>query len=79
MKLQPLALVVFLMSPPSAANFSRRHCRTLSAAAKKPASRAGFLFLKLNLCRLPSLFLTLAAPSHPSHISSLITQTPSSL
>ena len=70
MKLQPLALVVFLISPPSAANFSRRHCRTLSAAAKKPASRAGFLFLKLNLTLRFAPFLSLAPHFHSSLISS---------
>ncbi len=79
MKLPLLAMAVFLLSPTTAANCFRRHCRTLSASPKKPASLAGFLFLKLNLCRLPSLSLPLATPSHPPHISSLITQTPSSL
>jgi hypothetical protein len=79
MKLQPLALVVFPYLPPSAANCSRRHSRTLSAAAKKPASLAGFIFLRLNLSRLPPLFLALAAPSLPFLLLKFITQTPSSL
>jgi hypothetical protein len=45
MKLQLLAMPVFLLSPTTAANCFRRHCRTLSASAKKPASLAGFLYL----------------------------------
>jgi hypothetical protein len=34
MKLQPLAMVVFLLSPATAAHCSRRHRRTLSATKK---------------------------------------------
>jgi hypothetical protein len=80
MNIHLLAIVVFLMSSPS----PRRTAFAVTAelclqAQKKPASLAGFLFLKLNFCRLPSLSLPLATPSHPPHISSLITQTPSSL
>jgi hypothetical protein len=79
MKLPLLAMADFLLSPNTAANSFRPHCRTLSANAKKPASLAGFLSLKLNFCRLPSLSLPLATPSHQSPISSLIALTPSSL
>ena len=78
MKLQPLAIVVFLMSPTSAANCSPRHCRTLPATAKKPASLAGFLFLKLNLTLRFALFLSLAPTSLQPHLLNLITQTPNS-
>ncbi len=35
MKLRPLAIVLFLFSPVTAANCSRRHRRTLSATTKK--------------------------------------------
>ena len=72
MKLQQLAIVVFLISPTSAANCSRRHCRTLSATAKKPASLAGFLFLKFNLTLPFALF-----PPWPQLHSSLISSTSS--
>ncbi len=78
MKLQPPAIVVSFMSPPSAANCSRRHCRTLSATAKKPASLAGCLSLKLNLTLRFAPFLSLAPPSLQSHLLNLITQTPNS-
>jgi hypothetical protein len=40
------------------ANFARRR-RTLSAITKKPASLAGFSYLRLCLTRLTSLFLLL--------------------
>jgi hypothetical protein len=79
MKLPLLAMAVSLLSPTTAANCFRRHYRTLSASPKKPASVAGFLFLKLNLCRLPSLFSSLAPPSPPSHLIQSITQTPNTL
>jgi hypothetical protein len=78
MNIQLLAMPVFLLSPTTAANCFRRHCRTLSPTAKKPASVAGFLFLRLIFSRLPPLFLLLAAPSYPSYLLNLITQTPSS-
>ena len=78
MKLQQLAIVVFLISPTSAANCSRPHCRTLSATAKKPASLAGFLFLKFNLTLPFALFPPLAPTSLQPHLLNLITQTPNS-
>ena len=70
MKLPLPAMVLFLFSPASAANSSRRHRRTLSATAKKPASLAGFLFLKLNLSRLAALFSLPPPHLHPRLISS---------
>jgi len=77
MKLRQPFVVVTIV-PATAANNSRRHRRTLSATAKKPASVAGFLFLKLNFAFRSTLFLPLATPSHQSHLLKLITQTPSS-
>lgn len=69
MKLQPLTIVLFLISPTTAANCSRRHCRTLSTTQKKPASLAGFLFLTLYIIRLIA-HLPPAAQLHPPIISS---------
>jgi hypothetical protein len=81
MNLPLLAIPVFLLSPTSAANCFRRHCRTLSATAKKPAPTrvgAGFRFLFLNLNLRFALSLSLAPPS-PCLISpAFITQTPNS-
>jgi hypothetical protein len=57
MKLHLLAIVTSLLSPAIAAICSRRHRRTLSATAKKPASVAGFLYLSLSITRLITLFL----------------------
>ncbi len=79
MKTQPLTMVVSLLCPPTATNSSHRHCRTLSASAKKPASLAGFLHLGLTFSPRTALFpacnLTfLQASLIPSSI-----QTPSSL
>ncbi|CAN5567433.1 hypothetical protein BH20ACI3_BH20ACI3_43120 [soil metagenome] len=79
MKLRPLAIVLFLFSPVTAANCSRRHRRTLSATTKKPASMAGFLYLRLSLTRLTALLLP-PAPLPPTPRSIQLTiQTPSSL
>jgi hypothetical protein len=44
----------------------------------RPASLAGFLFLKLNLTLRFALFLSLAPPSLQPHLLNLITQTPGS-
>jgi hypothetical protein len=74
MKLYPLAIVVFLLSPATAANCSRRHRRTLSQITKtlsalaktlspftkKPASLAGFLYLILRNIRRTAPFLPAA-------------------
>lgn len=78
MKLQLLTTAVFIWSPSSAANCSRRLCRTLSASAKKPASLAGFLYLILYLTLRFALFLSLAPPSPQPHLLYLIIQTPNS-
>jgi hypothetical protein len=56
MKLHLLAMVLFLLFPTTAAYCSRRHRRTLSASAKKTASVAGCLSLRLNISRLAALF-----------------------
>jgi hypothetical protein len=81
MKLQPLAMVVSLLSPTTAAAAycSRCHRPTLSATAKKPASMAGLLYLPLNIAR-PSAFFLPAPPAsqQPCALKS-ITQTPSNL
>ena len=45
MKLSTAGYCHLPISPATAANSSRRHRRTLSATAKKPASLAGFLYL----------------------------------
>jgi hypothetical protein len=79
MKLRLPAMVIFLLSPVSAAICSRRHRRTLSATAKKPASVAGFLYLRLCITRLTTLFLSAAPLSLSPHSLKLIIQTPSSL
>ncbi len=79
MKLYPLAIVVFLLSPATAASCSRRHCRTLSATAKKPASVAGFLYLRLSMTRLTALFLPAAPLSRTPRSLQLTIQTPSNL
>jgi hypothetical protein len=78
MKLPPLTIIVSLLCPPTAANHSRRHCRTLSVSAKKPASVAGFLYLRLSISRLTAPLLHAAPASHPHPSLKLITQTPSS-
>lgn len=78
MKLQLLA-VVSLLCPPSAANYSRRHSRTLSATVKKPASLAGFLSRRLYMTRLIAHFLPCCRASSTSRSLKLITQTPNSL
>ncbi len=51
--------------PRTAANYSRRFPRTLSATAKKPASLAGFLSRGLNISRLTVLFLPASPLSAP--------------
>lgn len=83
MKLRLLAIVVFLFSPAIAANCSRRHRRTLSATAKKPASGAGFLYLRLSMMlsmtHLLALFLPAAPLSRSPRSFQLTIQTPSSL
>jgi len=79
MKLRLPAIVVFLLSPATAASCSRRHRRTLSATAKKPASVAGFLYLRLSMTRLTALFLPAARASHTPRSLQLTIQTPSSL
>ncbi len=83
MKLPLPPIVVFLLSPATAANNSRRHRRTLSATAKKPASVAGFRYLilsmMLSMTRLTALFLPAAPLSRSPRSLKLIIQTPSSL
>jgi len=78
MKLPPLAIVVLLLSPAIAAHCSRRQRRTLSATTKKPASLAGFLFLRLSITRLTALFLLPARASHTPCSLQLFMQTPNS-
>ena len=56
-------------------NFARRR-RTLSAITKKPASLAGFSYLRLCLTRLTSLFLLLTLLSATPRASQLSIQTP---
>jgi hypothetical protein len=75
----PLAIVFLLLSPPTAANSSRRYRRTLSATAKKPASVAAFLSLRLDFAHLLTHSLPDRLVSPTSPLLKLITQTPSSL
>jgi hypothetical protein len=84
MKLRPLA-TVFLFSPPTAANCSRRHRRTLSPTAKtlspttkNQPQRAGLLYLRLSITRLTALFLPQARLSLSPRALNLFIQTPSS-
>jgi hypothetical protein len=86
MKLPLPPIVVFLLSPATAANNSRRHHRTLSASTKKPASLAGFLYLRLSMTRLTALFLRASSRTLPAARASYsprslhsTIQTPSSL
>jgi len=70
MKLLPMSILIFL-SLQLLANFARRR-RTLSAITTKPASLAGFSYLRLCLTRLTSLFLLptlLSATPRPSQLS----------
>jgi len=83
MKLPSLPIVLFLFSPATAAHSSRRHRRTLSATAKKPASLAGFLYLRLSkmLSKTPlaGSFPPAAPLSRSPRSLHLIIQTPNSL
>jgi hypothetical protein len=78
MKLQLLAMVVFLLCQPTAAYSARRQRRTLSTTAKKPASLAGFLYLLLSMTSADRSFSSqnLTTPS-PRSLQLLI-QTPTS-
>lgn len=76
MKLTRPAFVVVTIVP-TAANNSRRHRRTLSATAKKPASVAGFLYLRLSITRLSAPFLPATRLSLRPRARNLIIQTPS--
>jgi hypothetical protein len=79
MKLQLLAMVVFLLFPTTAAYCSRRHCRTLSVSTKKPASVAGFLFLMISKFRRAALVPSRSPSLLFPRSLKLIIQTPSSL
>jgi hypothetical protein len=78
MKLRLLLIVLFLLFPLTATHSSRRHRRTLSPAAKKPASLAGFLHLTLCISHLTALFLLTVLLSRPPTALQLTIQTPSS-
>jgi hypothetical protein len=79
MKLRPLTMIVSLLSLTRTANCSRCHRRTLSVTAKKPASVAGFLYLRPN--SFPWQLLFFPWPDLHTSLNSpkFITQTPSSL
>jgi len=79
MKLQPLAIVVLLLSPAIAAHCSRRQRRTLSATTKKPASLAGFLYLRLSIAHLNGSFPSPNPLSPRLAPLQLLIQTPSNL
>jgi len=79
MKLRLLMMVVFLLFLVTAANCSPRHCRTLSATTKKPASLAGFLYLGLTFSRRTALFLPATSLSCRRRSFQSTIQTPSSL
>jgi hypothetical protein len=79
MKLWPLPKALSSILPASAANCSRRHCRTLSVNAKKPASVAGFLSFSCDFPRLLTHSLPDRQASRTSPLLKLTTQTPSSL
>ena len=78
--MNPLLLIFALpLSLVSAANYSRRLCRTLSATTKKPAPMAGLFYLILSTTRLTLFSLPQAALSRtPRSLPSTI-QTPNSL
>jgi hypothetical protein len=70
--------VVFLSAPTAAANSSRRHRRTLSASAKKPAALAGFLYLILSIAHHNGSFPSRNPLSRSPRSLHLLIQTPSS-
>ncbi len=92
MKLPRFTMVVVMIVPATAANCSRRHGRTLSritktrsaitkslsASTKKPASVAGFLYLRLSITRLSAPFLPATRLSLHPRARKLIIQTPCS-
>jgi len=60
MKLPPPAIVLFLISPVSGELLSPSPPDSVTDR-KKPASIAGFLYLRLSMTRLSALFLPAAA------------------
>ncbi len=64
-------------SSQSLMSFARRRC-TLFTLTKKPASRAGFSYLRLCLTRLTTLFLLRTSLSPTSRSAQLFIQIPSS-
>ena len=64
MKLPRFTMVVLTIIPATAANCSRPHGRTLSATAKKPASVARSLYLRLSITRLTTP-LSFRSPTFP--------------
>ncbi len=71
-------LCSYFYSLQSLVNFAR--CRpTLSAITKKPASLAGFLYLRLIMTSFTALFLLPPRASHIPCSLQLFMQTPSSL
>jgi hypothetical protein len=78
MNIQRLAMVVFLISLLIAATSARRHCLTLSATAKKPASLAGCCSLRPYISALTALFLLAARLQSTLRLLNFSTQTPSS-
>jgi hypothetical protein len=90
MKLHPLTIAVLLFSPAIAAHcrlgrtLSRitktrsAITKSLSASTKKPASVAGFLYLRLSSTRLSAPFLPATRLPLRPRAQKLIIQTPSS-
>jgi hypothetical protein len=79
MKLPLPSLLRFLFSPPSAANSSRRHPRTLSPTTKTPAPLAGFLYLATQLLSPHPSFSPCNLTFLPAPLIHSTIQTPSSL
>ena len=79
MKHRALVIVVFVFSRLGARPRSRRHGRTVSANAKKPTSRAGFLYFNLIMTGLTALFLPAVPHYCPPRSFKLTIQTPSGL
>jgi hypothetical protein len=78
MKLRPLAMVVSSIGPAYSGELLSPSLPNSVSERKKPASLAGFLYLRLNLAPPTPLFLSPGACFTPVSFSKLVSQTPSS-